>query len=399
MRRRTLIPPPTSRLPARDPTLRPKLAPVTSDGTLEPGLKEALITGSLRRRLDALNATLHERSNALAEAEAADRLSRHVAAVVARAIDALPENDHAHAGLAIVDAVLAALADEAPHAVDLDRDAPLSPAQVLRAILRRNPDGSVRELRPPLTPLLDTTLLTNSPGEPGVGHEIRAEIHSAEAIDVVMAFVRWSGIRPLLPALADHCREGKPLRLLTTTYTGSTELRALEELAGLGADVRVSYDVTSTRLHAKAWLFHRAGGYSTAYIGSSNLTHSAQVTGMEWNVRVSGARNPDVVAKMAAVVEAYWQSGDFVPFDAADFRERTATTTAEPTFTLPPTDIVLRPFQERLLERIEVARERGHIACLAILAPHIYQLPTPTADGTVQPLRKHRSATDVHKRL
>ena len=278
---------------------------MTSDGALEPGLKEALTTGALRRRLDALSPALHNEGDALADAEAADRLSRHVAAVVARAIDALPENDHASAGLAIVDAVLTALADEAPHAVDLDRDALLSPAQVLRAILRLNPDGSVRELRPPLTPLLDTTLLTNSPGEPGVGHEIRAEIHSAEAIDVVMAFVRWSGIRPLLPALADHCREGKPLRLLTTTYTGSTELRALEELAGLGADVRVSYDVTSTRLHAKAWLFHRAGGYSTAYIGSSNLTHSAQVTGMEWNVRVSGVRNPDVVAKMAAVVEAY----------------------------------------------------------------------------------------------
>jgi len=25
-----------------------------------------------------------------------------------------------------------------------------------------------------------------------------------------------------------------------------------------------------------------------AYIGSSNLTHSAQVVGLEWNVRVSG---------------------------------------------------------------------------------------------------------------
>ncbi len=341
---------------------------MTSDDDLEPGLKEALITRSLRRRLDALGSALHEKSNALANAEAADRLSRHVAAVVARTIDTLPENDHASAGLAIVDAVLAALADEVPDAVDLDRDAPLSPAQVLRAILRLNPDGSVRELRPPLTPLLDTTLLTNSPGEPGVGHEIRAEIHSAEAIDVVMAFVRWSGIRPLLDALADHCREGKPLRLLTTTYTGSTELRALEELAGLGADVRVSYDVTSTRLHAKAWLFHRAGGYSTAYIGSSNLTHSAQVTGMEWNVRVSGVRNPDVVAKMAAVVEAYWQSGDFVPFDAAEFVERTATTTAGPIFTLPPTDVVLRPFQERLLERIKVARERGHHRNLLVAA-------------------------------
>ena len=90
----------------------------------------------------------------------------------------------------------------------------------------------------------------------------------------------------------------------------------------------MSYDTASTRLHAKAWLFHRHSGYSTAYIGSSNLTHSAMVTGLEWNVSVSGARNPDVVAKMRAVFESYWASGDFVSFDRDEFRHRTAL--AEP---------------------------------------------------------------------
>ncbi len=130
----------------------------------------------------------------------------------------------------------------------------------------------------------------------------------------------------MLDALRRHCRDGKKLRLVTTTYTNSTELRALDELAALGAEIKVSYDTASTRLHAKAWLFHRRSGYSTAYIGSSNLTHSAMVTGLEWNVRVSGVRNPDVVAKMTAVFESYWASGDFVPFDREEFRERTAVT-------------------------------------------------------------------------
>ena len=92
----------------------------------------------------------------------------------------------------------------------------------------------------------------------------------------------------MVDSLRTHCEDGKPLRVLTTTYTNSTEQRALEELERLGAQVRVSYDTTLTRLHAKAWLFHRASGYSTAYVGSSNLTHSAQVTGLEWNVAYSG---------------------------------------------------------------------------------------------------------------
>src|SRR5207342_2427676 len=99
-----------------------------------------------------------------------------------------------------------------------------------------------------------TTLLTNAPGEPRVGNQVLAEIHSADRIDVVMAFIRRSGIAPMMTALRAHCDRGRPLRVLTTTYTASTEARALDELKALGADVRVSYDVTSTRLHAKAWL-------------------------------------------------------------------------------------------------------------------------------------------------
>ena len=145
-----------------------------------------------------------------------------------------------------------------------------------------------------------------------------------------MAFIRRSGIAPLLDTLRSHCQSGRELRVLTTTYTGSTEGRALDALSELGADVRVSYDMSTTRLHAKAWLFHRRSGFSTAYIGSSNLTHSAQISGLEWNVRVSGARNPDVIDKVAAVFESYWNSGDFVPYDAETFAAETARSASGP---------------------------------------------------------------------
>jgi len=47
---------------------------------------------------------------------------------------------------------------------------------------------------------------------------LRAEIHSSYAIDLVMAFVQWSGIRPLLDeALRRHCSDGERIRLVTTT--------------------------------------------------------------------------------------------------------------------------------------------------------------------------------------
>ncbi len=168
--------------------------------------------------------------------------------------------------------------------------------------------------------------------------------------------------------LRRHCEAGKALRILTTTYTNSTEQRALDELEKLGAEVRVSYDTSSTRLHAKAWLFHRESGYSTAYIGSSNLSHSAQVLGLEWNVRVSAVRNPDAVAKMAAVFSGYWAGRDFVPYDRDEFARLTQVALASDLTLLSPIEIELRPFQEALLEQVELARHQGHHRNLLVAA-------------------------------
>ena len=166
-----------------------------------------------------------------------------------------------------------------------------------------------------------------------------------------------------------HCTAGRPLRVLTTTYTGSTEARALDELREAGADIRVSFDTDNTRLHAKAWLFHRQSGFSTAYIGSSNLTHSAQISGLEWNVRVSGARNPDVIDKVAAVFESYWQHPDFRPYDPVEFRALMATgADVRSTLLLSPTELRPEPFQQRLLEQIALSREQGHHRNLLVAA-------------------------------
>ena len=224
----------------------------------------------------------------------ADRFTRHLAALITSAMDV--DEDQAERAIAVADAVVRALIEGGADP-ELLHDVPVDPPQVLRAVLQRLPDGKPKAVEMPLTPLLDTTLLTNAPGEPAIGHEIRAEIASADGIDVVMAFIRWSGVRPLLDALRRTApRASRSVSSRPPTPTAPSSARSTSFVRA-GAEVRVSYDTTQTRLHAKAWVFHRASGYSTAYIGSSNLTHSAQVTGLEWNVRVSGARNPDVVAE------------------------------------------------------------------------------------------------------
>lgn len=336
----------------------------------ERGIDERIVSEGLARILEETQAggRLRPVRDELADAEAADRLALHLASVVERAVAALPERSRAGAGIALVRRLVESLAEHCGDA-EWRADAPVTVASVLRGLARRLPDGSFEALEPPLVPLLDTTLLTNSPGEPRVLAQLLSEVATARRIDVVMAFIRRSGVQPLRDALRRHCEDGRALRVLTTTYTGSTEARALEMLVALGAEVRVSYDVGSTRLHAKSWLFDRGAGISTAYVGSSNLTHSAQVTGLEWNVRVSSARNRTLVDKLRAVFDAYWESGDFVSYTREEFLARAPRNDAESgTTVFFPTELRLEPFQERLLEQIEIARGEGHAQNLLVAA-------------------------------
>ena len=334
---------------------------------LGPGLYESLLTARLRAELDRLPASLVVREQGLRSADAADRIAWWVAQQVERALLDVPDATR----VAVASQVARRLLDRLGEIVTVEDEAALSePASVLHAVLRRRPDGTPEELAGPVIPLLDTTLLTNAPGEPTLWSQLRSEIASASSIDLVMAFIRRSGIAPLLDALRRHCAQGRPLRVLTTTYTDSTEREALDQLVDLGADVRVSYDVSSTRLHAKAWIFHR-GQFSTAYVGSSNLTRSATVTGLEWNVRLSAARNADAVAKFEAVFASYWASEDFVPYDSERFRaeqQRAGRSDAGPHVLLSPLEVRPHPYQSRLLELLEVSRRRGYHRNLLVAA-------------------------------
>ncbi len=336
-------------------------------GNTTRGLHEVLITRAIAAALEQLDARLVSHIRPLRPADAADRIALHIGRLVHRAMGDADEESRVELGVQLTQRLLEGIGQLVQDAAVNDELLHL-PASMLHAVLARLPDGTAEPVEEPLIPLLDTTLLTNAPGEPGVGSQLRTEIQSADRIDVVMAFIRHSGIRPFVEALRAHCARGRELRVLTTTYTGSTEPRALDLLADLGAQVRVSYDLSTTRLHAKAWLFHRTSGFSTAYIGSSNLTHSAQVTGLEWNVRVSGARNGDVVDKVRAMFESYWDGGDFVPYDAAQFLAAVERPAEPDAIVLSPIEVRPEPFQERLLEQIALSRERGHHRNLLVSA-------------------------------
>lgn len=241
-----------------------------------------------------------------------------------------------------------------------------APARRLRAVFA----DRALELPRPVTPLSVSTLLTLGPREPRIGHEIAREIDTANRVDALVSFVTMSGVRLLRDALERLAlrrgADGIPaLRLITTTYTGATEAAAVEALARLpGVEIKVSYDGRRTRLHAKAWLFHRDPGPSTAYVGSANLSSSALTGGLEWTVKASAADLPHVVAKFSGAFETLWADREFERFDPArqDDQERLRgalgaargrdQTTQLQFFALAP-----YPFQEEILDRLRAERE------------------------------------------
>ncbi len=218
----------------------------------------------------------------------------------------------------------------------------------------------------PATPLSDAALLTNSTGEPSLGSELRAELTTADSVDLLIAFVKWYGLRLLEPQLRRLRERGVPLRVITTTYMGATERGALDRLVNdFGAEVRIQYDAYRTRLHAKAWLFNRRTGFDTAYVGSSNLSRSALLDGVEWNVRLSAIATPALMHKFAATFETYWNDPTFEPYAPERDRDRLDDALAEAsgkkapdssTISISGLDVQPYPYQAEMLESLDVER-------------------------------------------
>jgi superfamily II DNA or RNA helicase/HKD family nuclease len=198
-----------------------------------------------------------------------------------------------------------------------------APASQLLHLSRQGRPGQVAMTTRPATPLSDAALLTNASGEPNLGSELRAELQSSDETDLLCAFVKWHGLRLLEPELALAGERRVPLRVITTTYMGATERAALDRLVReFGASVKVQYDAQRTRLHAKAWMFRRATGFDTAYVGSSNLSRAALLDGVEWNVRLSAVDTPALLEKFLATFDTYWNDASFESYDPDRDRDR-----------------------------------------------------------------------------
>jgi len=208
-----------------------------------------------------------------------------------------------------------------------------SPWHTLPDELPTLPFGQLLEVRPraagvvglgqtprPDLPLGVSALLTGSSRTPSLVSQLEKELASADRVDWLVSFIKWSGIRALRDALVRFVEQdpedqdpasrdtGPRLRIATTSYLGATDLKAIEFLTGLPrTEVRVSYDTHRTRLHAKAFLFHRRTGFGSGYVGSANVSRAALDEGLEWTAKISEHELPWLWRQLEASFASHWE--------------------------------------------------------------------------------------------
>ncbi|HEY3421502.1 MAG TPA: DEAD/DEAH box helicase family protein, partial [Methanomassiliicoccales archaeon] len=220
-------------------------------------------------------------------------------------------------------------------------------------------EGKKTPVRPD-TSISISTLFTGGRLEPQMVNELKKEISTSDRIDLLVSFIKWSGLRLIIKELGEFCIE-KPLRIVTTTYMGATELKAMMELARLpNTTIKISYDTRSSRLHAKAYIFSRNSGFSTAYIGSSNLSSAALSGGLEWNVKVTEKDLPHILKSVNATFDTYWNDQDFKIFSKDDENTLRIAINQESSREIADTsymfDIEPFPFQTEILEELDAER-------------------------------------------
>ena len=346
---------------------------------LYPGLYEQVINNALNSEL----ADIPEARKSTAPidtAEAAKVLAQYLTDVVQKGLENVQDNGGGiEAQIQLANQIVTTIqnttqeADFAALGVD-------QRAEQLLALLQQNDPRlatgkSVKDLDHPETSIAQSSLFTGAIHEPQMYTELKKEIVSADRIDMLVSFIKWSGLRLIMDELRQFAQSGGELRIITTSYMGATDVKAIEELRALpNTKIKVSYDTKRTRLHAKTYVFYRDTGFTTAYVGSSNLSNAAISSGLEWNVKVTRKDLPETIEKIAATFESYWNSSEFEYYDEGQ-RERLARALKAEKYSeadhsgIYTLDILPYSYQQEILDRLDAERTvRGYNRNLVVAA-------------------------------
>jgi superfamily II DNA or RNA helicase/HKD family nuclease len=339
------------------------MLPPTNDPSapFRPGLYDRLVSLMVDH---ALGQCVDPRIGSMAKVDPEDAgsaIAQYLEHLIATAMAQFRGSESADRQRRLADRIIAVLSEE----IGLDWSSEYNRADPLRRLLAIVHRANEAHPEPPDTPLARTALLTGTRLDPSLASQLRKEIAAADRVDILCSFIKWSGLRLVFDELRRLTEtpslNGPRLRVITTSYMGVTDPRAVESLLDLpNTEVRVSYDTQRTRLHAKAYIVHRDTGFGSAYVGSANLTQAAVSEGLEWTTKISQYELPYLWSKVVATFDTYWRDEEFEPFSTdssprlrtAVQRERASGDAFVADFDLHP-----YPFQEEILDVLAAERE------------------------------------------
>lgn len=346
---------------------------------LHPGLYEQVINNALTSELSDIP-DARKSIAPIDKAEAAKVLAQYLTDVVQKGMENVLDNGgDISAQIALANQIVTLIQNTTQEADFATLGVDQRAEQLLALLREQDPrlaaGKTAADLSRPETSIAQSSLFTGAINEPQMYTELKKEILSADRIDMLVSFIKWSGLRLLIDELREFTQNGGELRIITTSYMGATDVKAIEELRALpNARIKVSYDTKRTRLHAKTYVFYRNTGFTTAYVGSSNLSNAAISSGLEWNVKVTRKDLPETITKIAATFESYWNSNEF-EYYSEDQKERLARALkAEKYFDANNTalytmDIAPYSYQQEILDRLEAERTvRGYTRNLVVAA-------------------------------
>ena len=324
------------------------------------GTYENLITDGLKREmLTSSEKGLICKQEDIDGAESPNMLTEHLSRIIRNRLS--DENLTTEERAAFANRLIDFLGEEKEEKVVDDK-------QMLAAVVSRQEEARLKAtnstLVRPLTGFRVSNLFTGGQSHVSLSSEIERDIESADSICMIVSFLKLSGVNLIYDHLKRFCSNPQHrLRIITTTYCGVTDAKAVERLASLpNTEIRISYNTQIERLHAKSYIFERNSGFSTAYIGSSNLSKSAQTDGLEWNIRVTNVENPHIINAALATFDIYWNSHNFEDFREGGIEKlyKELQKVREPKLA---TDVLAKytilPHQKQILDKLAVIREGG----------------------------------------
>lgn len=332
------------------------------------GIYEELVTQLVTQKINELdkNDYFINKTN-IDKEEASSLLAQHLSRTIKNALEFVKGENKLEIQIKIANKIILLLKEELEHE-EFVKDLIEVEGQILKAVFSRvdshfsNLDLRLKEITP-YTRLIHSELFTGGNSGLSLESELKKEILSSDRIDLLVSFIKFKGIIILEKELKEFTQRGGQLRIITTTYMGASDYKAIQLLSKLvNTQVKISYNTGNERLHAKAYLFYRNTGFHTGYIGSSNFSRSALTDGLEWNIKITTKEISHIIDKFQKTFDSYWQSEDFEIFDDELGKEKLISSLSKgrssqnTNINISFFDIRPYPFQSEILEKLEVER-------------------------------------------